>query len=102
TRVPITEVRRPELADTVEDLSVEERAELAEDLAERITAATDAAPAVCHLDSGVRASHVLLQGSLAPEDVHSIVDISGTDMRNHGTAMAGLALLGPLDDLLLG
>jgi hypothetical protein len=101
TKVPLTEIRRPELADTVEDLSVEERAELADDLAERVSPADDAAPSVCHLDSGVRRSHVLLETSLAPADVHSVVDEAATDTRNHGTAMAGLALLGPLDDLLL-
>jgi hypothetical protein len=101
TNVPLTEVRRPELADTIEDLSVEEQAELATDLADRVTAAGDGAPAVCHLDSGVRRSHVLLKDSLAPADVHSIVGDSG-DTRKHGTAMAGLALLGPLDELLLG
>jgi Subtilase family len=102
TGIPLTEIRRPELADTVEDLSVEERAELAEDLAERVSPADDAAPAVCHLDSGVRRSHVLLEPSLAFADVHSTVDETGADTRNHGTAMAALALLGPLDDLLLG
>jgi hypothetical protein len=102
SRVPVTEIRRPELADTVEDLSVEDRAELADDLSARIIAAGPDAPAVCNIDSGVRRSSVLLDASLAPADVHSIVDRAATDVRNHGTAMASLALLGPLDPLLLG
>jgi hypothetical protein len=102
TKVPLTEIRRPELADTVEDFTIEERAELADDLATRLTPAADNAPAVCHLDSGVRQSHALLRTSLDLNDVHSVVDEAALDRRNHGTAMASLALLGPLDDLLLG
>jgi hypothetical protein len=102
TNIPLTEIRRPELADTVEDLSIDDRSELAYDLAARITPAAEGAPAVCHLDSGMRAGHVLLEASLDPDDVHSVVDDTGVDTRNHGTAMASLALLGPLDALLLG
>jgi hypothetical protein len=99
--VPVTEIRWPEIADTVQDLSPEAQGELAEDLAERITPANDTQPVVCHLDTGVRRSHALLEGSLAADDVHSITDETGADARNHGTLMASLALLGPLDDLLL-
>ena len=102
TSVPLTEIRQPELADTVEDLSVDDRDELATDLAGRIVPAHETAPVVCHLDSGLRPSHVLLEGSIGADDVHSIVDGTGADTRNHGTAMASLALLGPLDPLLLG
>lgn len=103
TAVPLAEIRRPEFADTVEDLSVEDQTLLIEDLADRITPAGPDAPAVCHLDTGVRRSHVLLEQSLSPDDMHSIVsDPAGADVRNHGTPMAGLALFGPIDDLLLG
>ena len=73
------------------------------DLIDRTTAAEiKVAPAVCHLDSGIRNSHALLSGSLDPADVHSVVTGTGTDRRGHGTLMAGLALYGPLDDLLIG
>jgi hypothetical protein len=101
TRVPVTELRRPEFAETIEELSREEQDELAEDLVERVTPADERVPAVCHLDTGVRRTHALLKASLAETDVHSIV---GTldDRQNHGTPMAGLALYGPLDPLLLG
>ncbi|MGA2471382.1 MAG: S8 family peptidase [Solirubrobacteraceae bacterium] len=103
TAVPLTEIRRPEFADTIEDLSNEQEDELAQDLAARITPTSDvAAPVVCHLDTGVRRSHALLSGSLAASDVHTVVSGNPGDVRNHGTRMAGLSLFGPLDALLLG
>ncbi len=103
TRVPLAEIRRPEFVDTIEDLERDEQDELAEDLLSRVTPTSDpVAPVVCHLDTGVRRTHVLLADSLSPQDVHSIVDEFGVDQQNHGTPMAGLSLYGPLDDLLLG
>ena len=102
TAVPVAEIRRPEFIDTVEDLPVEDQAELTTDLVERTTVAAADAPSVCHLDSGVRRSHVLLSDSLASTDMHSVVDLNGLDARGHGTLMAGLALYGPLDDLVTG
>ncbi|WP_211293689.1 S8 family peptidase [Lentzea kentuckyensis] len=102
TAIPLAEVRRPEFVDTIEDLSLDDQNELTTDLLGRTTvAAVEAAAVVCHLDSGVRRSHVLLSASLAPADVHSVVDSAGTDRLGHGTLMAGLALYGPLDDVLL-
>lgn len=101
--IPIAEIRRPEFVDTVEDLSRDDQDELTADLVERSRVAdADVAPAVCHLDSGVRRSHALLSGSLDPADVHSVVGDTGSDHLGHGTLMAGLALYGPLDDLLIG
>ena len=103
TRVPLAEIRRPEIADTIEDLDRGDQNELAEDLAARVSATSDPdPPVVCHLDTGIRRTHILLSHSIAANDVHSIVDSLGVDTRNHGTPMAGLALYGPLDDLLLG
>ena len=101
--VPVTEIRLPEFVDTVEDLPRDEQDELTEDLAGRIDVAGEDAPAVCHLDTGVMRSHVLLGGSLAPEDMHSIVRSSGDLWHgNHGTMMAGLALYGSrVEELLL-
>lgn len=104
TSVPIAEIRRPEFIDTVEDLSLEEQNEYVEDLAGRVSPAPEDAPAVCHLDTGVFRTHILLETSLAAGDVHSIFGGSGTDVNKHGhgTAMAGLALYGDLDPLLTG
>ena len=45
-------------------------------------------------------SHRLLAASLDPADLHTVIGTSGFDTQGHGTAMAGLALYGPLDDLL--
>lgn len=101
TSVPLAEIRRPEFVETIEDLERPEQEELAEDLAGRLHAADESAPAVCHLDSGVRRTHVLLTDSLAESDVHSVVPGPIGDTLNHGTQMAGLALFGPLDDPLL-
>jgi hypothetical protein len=102
TAVPIAEIRRPEFVDTIEDLSRDDQDELTTDLVQRSMVAADSSPVVCHLDSGVRRSHVLLSESLAAADVHSVVGDSGADLLGHGTLMAGLALYGPLDDLLTG
>ncbi|MBX6749283.1 MAG: S8 family peptidase [Micromonosporaceae bacterium] len=100
TSVPITEIRRPEFIDTIEDLDRPDQDEYTYDLAERGKPAPLDAPAVCHLDTGVRQSHILLAGSLAPTDVLSVVNDNGVDRQGHGTRMAGLALYGPLDPLL--
>ncbi len=103
SRIPIAEIRRPEFVDTVEDLQVGEQDEYVQDLAERLVPAdSESAPVVCHLDTGVFQGHVLIRGSLNPSDVHTIVGTSGHDVRGHGTSMAGLALHGDLDPLLIG
>ncbi|MFR9751678.1 S8 family peptidase [Nocardia sp. 004] len=100
TGVPVAEIRKPEFVDTIEDLTREEHEEYTSDLLKLIQAADRLAPAVCHLDTGVRRSHILLSDSLAPADTHSVVDLGDIVKEPHGTQMAGLALFGPLDDLL--
>jgi hypothetical protein len=94
TSVPVAEVRRPEFIDTIEDLPVADHDEYVTDLAGRLIPAADHAPAVCHLDTGVFRPHVLLAGSLAAIDQHTVVGESGNDNHGHGTSMAGLALFG--------
>ncbi len=102
TAVPVAEIRRPEFVDSIEDLTVEEQAEYVEDLVERVEPAEATAPAVCHLDTGVARTHVLLEDSLAPQDLHTVIGTSGFDQDGHGTKMAGIGLFGDLDPLLLG
>jgi hypothetical protein len=102
TSIPVTELRRPQFIDTIEDLDLQEQLELTKDLADRLIAAEGSSPAVCLIDTGVRRSHVLLHSSLAEADMHSVVGLPAGDLSGHGTRMAGLALFGPLDDLLLG
>lgn len=101
TAVPIAEIRRPQFVDTIEDLPDDEQAELVGDLVDRLNAAGPDAPAVCLIDSGIRRTHVLLAGSVTDTDMHSVVGPPVGDVHGHGTAMAGLALYGPLDDGLL-
>lgn len=103
TLVPLAEIRRPEFIETIEDLPPAEQDEYVQDLVERLICADGGAPAVCHLDTGVMRSHVLIEGSLAPEDLHTIVGVSGADVdpRGHGTSMAGLALFGDRFDAAL-
>lgn len=100
--VPVTELRRPVFVDTIEDLSDEEQDEYVYDLADRIVSASDDAPAVCLLDTGVRRTHGLLESSLSEADMHTIVGEPRGDLNGHGTNMAGLALLGALDSSLVG
>lgn len=100
TSVPIAEIREPEFTDTIEDLDQDEQGEYVADLAARLDAAGNDAPAVCHLDTGVARTHLLLQESLAATDLHTVVGTSGFDREGHGTKMAGIALLGDLDSLL--
>jgi len=102
TAVPLAELRRPQFVDTIEDLDLGDQLDLTEDLAARLVAADESAPAVCLIDTGVRRSHALLRSSLAESDMHSLVGAPAGDLAGHGTQMAGLALLGPLDELLLG
>jgi len=100
TTVPLAEIRRPEFIDSIEDVSVDEQDEYVADLQGRIVVAGDDAPVIVHLDTGVTRSHVLLEGSLSEDDVHTVIGTSGADVGHHGTGMAGLALFGPLDELL--
>ena len=103
TAVPVAEIRQPEFIDSIEDLSEEEQAEYVDDLAKRIEPADDLQPAVCHLDTGVARTHLILERSLAPHDLHTVIGTSGFDQDGHGTKMAGIALLGEqMDQLLVG
>lgn len=102
TAVPVAEIRVPEFIDTIEDLTVAEQAEYVDDLASRLQPAAELEPAVCHLDTGVARTHLLLAGSLAPQDLLTVVGRSGFDTEGHGTKMAGVALFGAdLDDHLV-
>ncbi len=102
TAVPVAEIRRPEFIDSIEDLSAQEQAEYADDLAQRLEPADEHQPAVCHLDTGVARTHILIEGSLAPHDLQTVVGASGFDRDGHGTKMAGIALFGNLDRHLIG
>lgn len=101
TDIALAEVRRPTFVDTIEDLTRDEEAEWVDELAARLTPADPLAPAVCHLDTGVARTHVLLAGSLSSDDLHTVIGSSGFDVDGHGTQMAGIALYGDLDQALI-
>lgn len=101
----LAEVRRAkEPPEQLIGLGPLDQVQLAQDLAQRVTAAQATAPAVCILDTGVNRGHPILSTSLAPADVHAIHEQWGThDHQGHGTGMAGLALLADrIPDLLAG
>lgn len=101
--VSLAEVRAPDFLDTLEDLPVEAQFEYTEDLKLRVIPAPNEAVAVCLLDTGVFRKHQLIEHSLSDEDQHTIFGEVGNDVHHlgHGTAMAGIALLGEIDSLLL-
>jgi hypothetical protein len=96
--VSVTEIRAPDFCGSYAELPGGEQGEYVAELAGRVLPViNDSAPLVCHLDTGVRRSHLLLAHSLEETDTHSVVDSAGGwDRCGHGTAMAGLALYGPL------
>ena len=56
---------------------------------------------VCLLDTGVNNGHPLIKPVLAVPDLHTVEPAWGTDDSDgHGTAMAGLALIGNLTEAL--
>ena len=102
----IAELRRPkETADFFDALERDEQAEWLDDLMARIRVAnvTDATPYACLLDTGVNRGHRLLAPALDANDLHTVEPGWGTnDDAGHGTAMAGLALVGDLTEHLAG
>ncbi|GAA1816371.1 S8 family peptidase [Nesterenkonia flava] len=98
----IAELRRPhDVASLITNLPAAEQAEWADDLRRRLEPATEDAPVVCILDTGVQNSHPLLTDSISPADQH----VANAQWRiqpvhAHGTEMAGLALYGDLHEAI--
>jgi|TARA_R110000772_G_scaffold268526_1_gene395903 hypothetical protein len=79
----------------------------AQELADRVVAPGDNAPAVCVLDSGSTRRHPLIAPALAEDDQQAWhVGWHGEDVsaqwRGHGTQLSGTALYGDLIHMLLG
>lgn len=100
----LAEVRRAkETANVFSDMGPDEQGEWAKELLARTTPASEDAPAVCVLDTGVTRGHPLLESSLSTADCHACDPAWKTnDHAGHGTEMAGLALFGDLTPVLAG
>ena len=102
----IAELRRPkETADFFDSLERDEQADWLDDLLDRARFAGEAddTPHACLLDTGVNRGHPLLAPALDAADLHTVEPGWGTDDTvGHGTEMAGLALVGDLNELLAG
>lgn len=66
-------------------------------LPERFDAVPESASSICILDSGINTNHPLLQGAVG--DAQSfILSEDSSDFSGHGTAVAGVALFGNLEE----
>ena len=102
----IAELRRPkETADFFDSLERDEQADWLDDLLDRARFAGEAddTPHACLLDTGVNRGHPLLAPALDAAGLHTVEPGWGTDDAvGHGTEMAGLALVGDLNERLAG
>lgn len=91
------------LASDFLNLQPRDQAEFVQELLSRLQFPPNDAPSVCHLDTGVNRGHPLLEHALSAEHLLSVdPNWLPTDghPRQHGTAMAGLALYGCLKETL--
>ena len=102
----IAELRRAkETAEFFDAMPVDEQAEwVKETLARTEYPAPEAeVPYACILDTGTARGHPLLAPAIEPADLHTVDPAwSPSDGDGHGTAMAGLALIGDLTPVLEG
>lgn len=100
----IAELRRAkDTAEFFDALTPEEQHEWLEELLARVTVPgpSNQVPHVCLFDTGVNHGHPLLAPGLDGNDLHTIEPGWGVDDSDgHGTAMAGLALIGNLTEAL--
>ena len=101
----IAELRRAkETAEFFDALPLDEQPEWLEELLGRseFTDPAEAVPHVCLLDTGVNNRHPLITQALNDNDLHTVEPAWGTDdLCGHGTAMAGLALVGDMTTALV-
>lgn len=100
----IAELRRAkETAEFFDSLPPAEQQEWLDELLDRTQFAGvgDNTPHVCLLDTGINNGHALLAAALSDADLHTVEPAWGTnDAEGHGTALAGLALVGNLTEVL--
>ncbi|WP_009472967.1 S8 family peptidase [Rhodococcus sp. JVH1] len=99
----IAELRWPsDVASVLTEMSASEQADWVGDLLVRVRAASEDAPVVCVVDTGIQDGHPLLQHSLHTSDRHvAETDWKKDPTHGHGTEMAGLALYGDLHAAVL-
>ncbi|MAT16926.1 MAG: serine protease [Planctomyces sp.] len=99
----LAELRRASIvASEYTDLPPSDQSEFVDNLITRTTYAPETAPAVCLLDTGVDRGHKLLAPALSEDDTQSWrPEWTSADRQGHGTELAGLALFGPLEEILL-
>jgi len=102
----VAEIRsvRPTTAFFLSELAPFERIEWVANLRDRTELPdADTNSYVTLLDTGVNNGHMLLADLVAPDDLHSVDPEWGvTDHEGHGTGMAGLSLIGELNEPLAG
>ena len=100
----IAELRRAkETAEFFDSLPLEEQSEWLDDVLRNADFPEPGQPVhhVCLLDTGVNNGHPLIAPVLADSDLHTVEPAWGAnDNEGHGTAMAGLALIGNLTETL--
>ncbi|WP_235506241.1 S8 family peptidase [Desulfatitalea tepidiphila] len=100
----IAELRRAkETAYFFDDSPLEEQADWLEELMERCRFAeeSDDTPHVCLLDTGINNGHPFIGPAITSRDLHTVNPAWGkNDDHGHGTALAGLSLVGDLTDTL--
>lgn len=101
----IAELRRAkETAEFFDALPLQEQREWLDEVLTRTAFAgpDQTVPYVCLLDTGVNNGHPFIAPALADPDLHTVEPGWGTnDTEGHGTAMAGLALVGNLTEALI-
>lgn len=100
----VAELRRAkETAHFFDGMTPMEQQEWVDETLARLTVAPDddSTPRVCLLDSGVNRDHRLLAPFIAGADLHTVEPAWDVDdTANHGTGLAGLAVLGDLSEAL--
>jgi len=105
-RLSIVELRRASDSPVffLGELDRDEQLEVSKNLAERTQWPGAGVPAVCLLDTGVNRAHILIEPTLAEDDMAAVKPEWGIadSPQGHGTGMAGLALFGDLTPHLTG
>ncbi len=90
------------------EITPDQQIEWTEEMAERVVAPPEDAPAVCLLDSGSTRRHPLIRPALSAADQQSwdgaanVEDTGGAGYGGHGTEMSGMSLYGDLVPILNG